>query len=389
MEYIVIVSVCVIVALLVLICAIRAGVISFVSSLISSVFSWIFYTVIDNLKGNKNEISDDLVDNKVLSRDMGKAQFLYECRDYAESEEILIRYINNPECGDYAAELLTGCYYYQNDYGKLLNLMLKFPAIFVYWLSNVMLTVCAVIFSLYFSVYGAGLITIAYRNYDIDKDNAAFSSIIGNINNANTSFYYDVAHLTPLDLYVNPDGYAHKINKLLDLVQKSDEKSKRFADSYNYLSNVNSKLDEKFPMPEFMQKYVMEYTKLHVSTVNHNYDNVYNDTLNYMKKMKQSHEAAVLENNKKIDAERDNLNLYLKAEEERKEFERQQAIRQEAERQEAERRRIEEENRRIEEEYKRQAEEENKRIAEENRRIKEQQRRNMENESGKAEFHFD
>ena len=73
-----------------------------------------------------------------------------------------------------------------------------------------------------------------------------------------------------------------------------------------------------------------------------------------MKKMKQSHEAAVLENNKKIDAERDNLNLYLKAEEE---------------------------NRRIEEE--------NKRIAEENRRIEEQQRRNMENESGKAEFHFD
>lgn len=70
--------------------------------------------------------------------------------------------------------------------------------------------------------------------------------------------------------------------------------------------------------------------------------------------MKQSHEAAVLENNKKIDAERDNLNLYLKAEEE---------------------------NRRIEEE--------NKRIAEENRRIEEQQRRNMENESGKAEFHFD
>ena len=41
----------------------------------------------------------------------------------------------------------------------------------------------------------------------------------------------------------------------------------------------------------------------------------------------------MLENNKKIDAERDNLNLYLKAEEERKEFERQQAIRQEAERQ--------------------------------------------------------
>ena len=70
--------------------------------------------------------------------------------------------------------------------------------------------------------------------------------------------------------------------------------------------------------------------------------------------MKQSHEAAVLENNKKIDAERDNLNLYLKAEEE---------------------------NRRIEEE--------NKRIAEENRRIEEQQRRNMENESVKAEFHFD
>lgn len=70
--------------------------------------------------------------------------------------------------------------------------------------------------------------------------------------------------------------------------------------------------------------------------------------------MKQSHEAAVLENNKKIDAERDNLNLYLKAEEE---------------------------NRRIEEE--------NKRIAKENRRIEEQQRRNMENESGKAEFHFD
>ena len=70
--------------------------------------------------------------------------------------------------------------------------------------------------------------------------------------------------------------------------------------------------------------------------------------------MKQSHEAAVLENNKKIDAERDNLNLYLKAEEE---------------------------NRRIEEE--------NKRIAEENRRIEEQQRRDMENESGKAEFHFD
>lgn len=62
----------------------------------------------------------------------------------------------------------------------------------------------------------------------------------------------------------------------------------------------------------------------------------------------------MLENNKKIDAERDNLNLYLKAEEE---------------------------NRRIEEE--------NKRIAEENRRIEEQQRRNMENESGKAEFHFD
>lgn len=58
--------------------------------------------------------------------------------------------------------------------------------------------------------------------------------------------------------------------------------------------------------------------------------------------MKQSHEVAVLENNKKIDAERDNLNLYLKSEEERKEFERQQAIRQEAERQEAERRRIEE-----------------------------------------------
>ena len=70
--------------------------------------------------------------------------------------------------------------------------------------------------------------------------------------------------------------------------------------------------------------------------------------------MKQSHEAAVLENNKKIDAERDNLNLYLKAEEE---------------------------NRRIEEE--------NKRIAKENRRIEEQQRRDMENESGKAEFHFD
>ena len=70
--------------------------------------------------------------------------------------------------------------------------------------------------------------------------------------------------------------------------------------------------------------------------------------------MKQSHEAAVLENNKKIDAERDNLNLYLKAEEE---------------------------NRRIEEE--------NKRIAEENIRTEEQQRRNMENESGKAEFHFD
>ena len=70
--------------------------------------------------------------------------------------------------------------------------------------------------------------------------------------------------------------------------------------------------------------------------------------------MKQSHEAAVLENNKKIDAKRDNLNLYLKAEEE---------------------------NRRIEEE--------NKRIAEENRRTEEQQRRNMENESGKAEFHFD
>lgn len=70
--------------------------------------------------------------------------------------------------------------------------------------------------------------------------------------------------------------------------------------------------------------------------------------------MKQSHEAAVLENNKKIDAERDNLNLYLKAEEE---------------------------NRRIEEE--------NKRIAKENRRIEEQQRRNMENESGKAEFHSD
>ena len=62
----------------------------------------------------------------------------------------------------------------------------------------------------------------------------------------------------------------------------------------------------------------------------------------------------MLENNKKIDAERDNLNLYLKAEEE---------------------------NRRIEEE--------NKRIAKENRRIEEQQRRNMENESGKAEFHFD
>ena len=62
----------------------------------------------------------------------------------------------------------------------------------------------------------------------------------------------------------------------------------------------------------------------------------------------------MLENNKKIDAERDNLNLYLKAEEE---------------------------NRRIEEE--------NKRIAEENRRTEEQQRRNMENESGKAEFHFD
>ena len=70
--------------------------------------------------------------------------------------------------------------------------------------------------------------------------------------------------------------------------------------------------------------------------------------------MKQSHEAAVLENNKKIDAERDNLNLYLKAEEE---------------------------NRRIEEE--------NKRIAKENRRIEEQQRRNMENESGKVEFHSD
>lgn len=70
--------------------------------------------------------------------------------------------------------------------------------------------------------------------------------------------------------------------------------------------------------------------------------------------MKQSHEAAVLENNKKIDAERDNLNLYLKAEEE---------------------------NRRIEEE--------NKRIAKENRRIEEQQRRDMENESGKAEFHSD
>lgn len=70
--------------------------------------------------------------------------------------------------------------------------------------------------------------------------------------------------------------------------------------------------------------------------------------------MKQSHEAAVLENNKKIDAERDNLNLYLKAEEE---------------------------NRRIEEE--------NKRIAEENIRTEEQQRRNMENESGKAEFHSD
>lgn len=69
--------------------------------------------------------------------------------------------------------------------------------------------------------------------------------------------------------------------------------------------------------------------------------------------MKQSHEAAVLENNKKIDAERDNLNLYLKAEEE---------------------------NRRIEEE--------NKRIAKENRRTEEQQRRDMENESGKAEFHF-
>ena len=69
--------------------------------------------------------------------------------------------------------------------------------------------------------------------------------------------------------------------------------------------------------------------------------------------MKQSHEAAVLENNKKIDAERDNLNLYLKAEEE---------------------------NRRIEEE--------NKRIGKENRRIEEQQRRDMENESGKAEFHF-
>ena len=69
--------------------------------------------------------------------------------------------------------------------------------------------------------------------------------------------------------------------------------------------------------------------------------------------MKQSHEAAVLENNKKIDAERDNLNLYLKAEEE---------------------------NRRIEEE--------NKRIAEENIRTEEQQRRDMENESGKAEFHF-
>ena len=70
--------------------------------------------------------------------------------------------------------------------------------------------------------------------------------------------------------------------------------------------------------------------------------------------MKQSHEAAVLENNKKIDAERDNLNLYLKAEEE---------------------------NRRIEEE--------NKRIAKENRRIEEQQRKDMENESGKAEFHSD
>lgn len=61
----------------------------------------------------------------------------------------------------------------------------------------------------------------------------------------------------------------------------------------------------------------------------------------------------MLENNKKIDAERDNLNLYLKAEEE---------------------------NRRIEEE--------NKRIAKENRRTEEQQRRDMENESGKAEFHF-
>ena len=37
--------------------------------------------------------------------------------------------------------------------------------------------------------------------------------------------------------------------------------------------------------------------------------------------MKQSHEAAVLENNKKIDAERDNLNLYLKAEEENRRIE--------------------------------------------------------------------
>lgn len=389
MEYIVILSVCVIIALLVFWGAIRAGVISFISSLISSVFSWIFYTVVDRVKGNKNEISDDLVDNKVLSRDMGKAQFLYECQDYAESERILIRYVNNPECGDYAAELLTGCYYYQKEYGKLLAIMLKFPAILVYWLSDVMLTICSFILCLTIALYGAGVITVAYRNYDVDKDNAAFNSIIESINNASASFYYDVANLSPLDLYVNPDDYAHKINKLLDLVQKSDEKNKSFADSYNYLTNVNSKLDEKLPMPEFVRKYVAEYTKLHASTVNHNYDSAYNETLNYMKKAKQSHEAAVLENNKKIDAERDNLNLYLKSEEERKEFERQQAIRQEAERQEAERRRIEEENRRIEEEYKRQAEEESKRIAEENRRIEEQQRKNIEAESGKAEFHFD
>ena len=70
--------------------------------------------------------------------------------------------------------------------------------------------------------------------------------------------------------------------------------------------------------------------------------------------MKQSHEAAVLENNKKNRCRKGQLKSFLKAEEE---------------------------NRRIEEE--------NKRIAEENRRTEEQQRRNMENESGKAEFHFD